>query len=73
MSTRDQLLDAIEQFLLRHDMTATNFGKMAAQDGRIVFRLRRGSDVGTRMHDRLICFMAEFDKPERPSGAAVAA
>lgn len=48
----------IERFLRESDMPATRFGRLAANDPRLVFDLRNGREVGNRLTARLEAFLA---------------
>lgn len=52
---------SIEQFLRRTGMPATNFGREAVRDPRLVSDLRRGRQLSERMRRRLEHFMNIYD------------
>ncbi len=54
------LIRKIEKFLRRTEMAATKFGRLAAQDPRFVFDLRRGRLPRTRTEERVEHFMNNF-------------
>ena len=56
------LLDAVEAFLVDHDMAPTTFGIRAVNDAKLVANLRAGLDVRTRTADRIRDFMKEYHK-----------
>lgn len=65
------LIRAIEQFLRRHGMSPSQFGRAAAQDPRLVRDMRDGRTVRPPMDQRLRGFMEGFDfaaarNPETP-------
>lgn len=53
-------LHMIEQFLRRHEMAPTRFGREAARDPRLVFDLRNGREPTDRMRRRLEHFMNKY-------------
>jgi hypothetical protein len=61
MSTREQLLRDIEDFLERHGMTPSAFGLAAVNDAKLVPNLRKNLDIRTRTMDRARQFMRERD------------
>ena len=48
----------IERFLRRADMSPTTFGRLAANDPRLVHDLRRGREVGAILAARLEAFLS---------------
>jgi hypothetical protein len=54
------LIRKIEQFLRRHDMPATKFGRLAAQDPRFVLDLRMGRMPRSAMETRVEHFMNTY-------------
>ena len=74
MSTRDDLLADIEAFLVRHDMAASTFGRLAVKSHKFVWRLRSGKDVTTSSADAARQFMTGYQgRKARPNEAAVSA
>jgi hypothetical protein len=60
--TLAEVLASIEEFLLRHDMAPTRFGRLAMGDGALVGMLREGRRDPSLGNIRKICaFMAEHD------------
>ncbi len=57
------LIRAIEQFLRRHDMAATKFGRLAAHDPRFVLDLRMGREPRTATEDRVRRWMNDYEEP----------
>ena len=55
------LIRSIEQFLRRHDMAATKFGRLAAHDPRFVLDLRMGRIPRDNTEERIRGFMAGFE------------
>lgn len=55
------LIRSIEKFLRRHDMPATKFGRLAAQDPRFVLDLRSGRDPRETTEARIRGFIAGFE------------
>jgi len=58
------LLRKVEQFLKRHDMAATKFGRLAAGDPRFVLDLRLGRIPRSRTQARTEEWMARYDASE---------
>ena len=65
MTAREQLLADIEAFLVEHDMPASTFGRLAANDTALVHRLRKGTDVRLHTADSLRLFMKAYKPPKR--------
>jgi hypothetical protein len=69
LSTRDPLLDDIEQYLARTGMSAQAFGRAALNDSAFMTTLRRGRDVRRSTHMRVRQFMnnnpSGLFKPDR--------
>ena len=55
------LIRSIEQFLRRHEMAATKFGRLAAHDPRFVLDLRMGRIPREHTEERIRGFMAGFE------------
>jgi len=70
MSTRDDLLNEIEEFIEHADMTVSAFGLMCMNDHRFVPRLRRGGSVRLETADRVRSFIAGWRPPPRTPGNA---
>ncbi len=54
------LIRTIEKFLRRHQMSATRFGRLAANDPRFVLDLRLGREPRKRMQSRVEHFMYTY-------------
>lgn len=54
------LIRKIEPFLSRHSMTATRFGRLAAQDPRFVLDLRMGREPRSQTAARIEGFMSGY-------------
>ena len=54
------LIRKIEQFLRRHDMPATKFGRLAVHDPRLVLDLRMGREPRPAMERRVEHFMNNY-------------
>ena len=54
------LIRKIEQFLRRHQMPATKFGRLAAHDPRLVLDLRNGREPRAAMERRVEHFMNTY-------------
>ncbi len=55
------LIHSVENFLARHRMAATQFGRSAAQDPRLVADLRGGREPRPLLDQRLRGFMAGYE------------
>ena len=53
------LLYTINRFLQRSGMPPTRFGRLAANDPRLVGDLARGREPGRRLCERVLAFIAE--------------
>jgi len=56
------LIRKIEQFLRRHDMPPTKFGRLAARDPRLVLDLRMGREPRPAMEQRVEHFMNKYQE-----------
>jgi hypothetical protein len=56
------LIRKIEQFLRRHDMPPTKFGRLAAHDPRLVLDLRMGREPRSAMEKRVEHFMNKYQE-----------
>lgn len=63
------LLRQVERYLDHHDMTATAFGRAAANDPNLVFDLRRGRELRSATTKRVRQFMAKPVKLRRKVAA----
>jgi hypothetical protein len=54
------LIRKIEQFLRRHEMPATKFGRLAVHDPRLVLDLRNGREPRPAMERRVEHFMNTY-------------
>ena len=57
------LIRSIENFLRRHEMPATKFGRLAARDPRLVLDLRKGREPRSTLKRRVEHFMNTFEAP----------
>lgn len=55
------LIRSIEKFLRAHDIPATKFGRLAAQDPRFVFDLRNGREPRPDTEARIRAFIAGYE------------
>jgi hypothetical protein len=53
------ILEAIEGYMKRHKMAQTRFGRMAANDPRLVPDIRRGRTLGPKMLARIEHILTE--------------
>lgn len=56
------LIRTVEAFLTRHAMSATQFGREAAQDPRLVADMREGREPRPPLDQRVRGFMAGFEQ-----------
>lgn len=54
------LLQSIETFLLQHNLPATKFGRLAANDPRFVLDLRKGRTPRPETENRLTAWMQAY-------------
>lgn len=64
------LIRSVEQFLRRHEMAATKFGRLAAHDPRFVLDLRMGRIPRLNTEERIRGFMAGFEAAGMPRAEA---
>ena len=64
------LLRKVEKFLREHQMPATKFGRLAAQDPRFVLDLRMGRIPRERTEARIRRWMAEFEAAKERKAAS---
>lgn len=57
------LIRAVEKFLRRHEMAATKFGRLAAQDPRFVLDLRMGRIPRAATESRIRRWMNDYEEP----------
>lgn len=57
------LIRKVEKFLRAHDMPPTRFGRLAANDPRLVWDLRNGREPHSRLERRLEHFMNTYPEP----------
>ena len=55
------LIRKVENFLQRHDMPATKFGRLAAHDPRFVLDLRMGRTPRAQTEARTLKWMADYE------------
>lgn len=70
--TTQELLGQIDEFLKRHDMAPTTFGRLSCRDVSAMIRLRKGLGLTMRRAEQMRKFMADYDsgkfRPKRRSG-----
>jgi len=66
------LIRKVEQFLRRHDMPATKFGRLAAHDPRFVLDLRMGRIPRPATEKRTLKWMERYDLAQRAKHATLA-
>ena len=57
MSISSDLLREIDAFVRRAGMAPTTFGRLAANDGKLVARLRSGKGITTRTVEKIQAYM----------------
>lgn len=63
--TDAQLLARIEEFIAKHEMPPSRFGREAMADGALVFQLREGKrSLSLKNAEKLVVFMEEYRPPE---------
>ncbi len=62
---KQMLIPKVEKFLRTHEMPATKFGRLAAQDPRFVLDLRMGRIPRPATERRILGWMREFEASER--------
>jgi hypothetical protein len=70
MTEAQSFVSEIERFLVRNRMAPSTFGRRAANDHKLVKRLRAGGTVTLRMVDQVRKFMAEVEEDESRRRAA---
>jgi hypothetical protein len=58
------LLGRVERYLRHSGTAAARFGRDAARDPRLVFDLRRGREVGSRLEARILAFLEQREGGE---------
>lgn len=61
------LIRSVENFLRRHAISPTMFGREAAQDPRLVPDMRNGRTPRVQLDDRIRGFMAGYEFAQRQS------
>ena len=56
-TTREELLEQIEAYMARHEMSARDFGVALKNDTAFVYRLRRGRGLSDKTVDRVRRFI----------------
>ena len=62
--TRKDFLNAVEDFLERHTVSPTMFGKMSIGEPNLVFDLRKGRECREKTQERVLDFIAANDNAE---------
>ena len=62
MSTKEKLRDDVNSFLERHDMRASNFGRMVRNNSALVIRIRSLKVSDVEAVDAIYAWMAAYDK-----------
>lgn len=60
--TTDEFKARIEEFLVRHGMNATTFGKESCRDSAFVFRIRKGRSPSLDKANDILKWMQEYDR-----------
>jgi hypothetical protein len=64
------LIRSVEKFLRANAISATKFGRLAAQDPRFVLDLRNGREPRAKTEARIVGFMAGYEAAREKPGAA---
>lgn len=56
----------VERFLAKHHLPPTKFGRLAANDPRLVLDMRNGRELGPQMEHRLRAFMQGYAAAMQP-------
>jgi len=67
---RAMLIRSVEKFLRAHAIAPTSFGRLAAQDPRLVLDLRNGREPRGVMEARIRGFMAGYEAARETGRAA---
>jgi hypothetical protein len=65
-TSASQLLDEIDAFLVKHEMTATTFGLLSSNDGHLIRDMRGGRQITLGRADRIRAFMSAYRPAGRP-------
>jgi homoserine dehydrogenase len=66
MSEIETFIKSVEDFLAKHDWTATRFGREMVSDPRFVFQLREGREPRSAVRNRISEKMAAFEGSASP-------
>jgi hypothetical protein len=69
---RQECLEEIEAFLVKHDVAVSRFGRSTMGDPRFVYELRAGRKIGPEVIDGLRAYMRAYRPPKRIAGNAPA-
>lgn len=70
LPTTQELVDAIDAFLKRHDMRPSRFGRAATGEPQLIDSLRRGRSPSLDTANRIAAFMVGFDADVAKAGHA---
>ncbi len=62
MDQHQILISRIEDFAKRHGLTESTVCRMAANDGKLIGRIRKGGSVSLRTFDNILRFLDERDR-----------
>lgn len=65
MKTRTRLVQDVQDFINRHDITPESLGWQAVRNSAVVKNLLRGGDVTTKTMDKLYEFMDLFNVSQK--------
>lgn len=68
MPERERLLKEIEEFIEKHGIPASTFGREAINDTALVGRMRAGGDVQLKTADRIRKHMKDYKPKKRKAG-----
>lgn len=61
MLSRAEFLTTIENFLIKHKMSASTFGVKAKAEPNLVFDLREGRQCREEIQQKVLAFMKEYE------------
>ena len=62
--TQEEFQSQVESFIRRHGLSPTTFGIWAMDDSRFVFDVRKGRQCFRSTQDRVLAFIASYEKKQ---------
>lgn len=62
---KTEFLEKVEKFLKKRKLHASDFGKMAINDTKLIFTLRNGRECREATQRRVLEFMKNYKKQEK--------